>query len=94
MRSFSFWVVTPTGQLFVWQMRAMMHPSAIMAIVPNLGFDHSIIPQTKKKTVRTKKAARGAGGRALSAVCICPGSVFAKERRRELETLVRVGVLL
>ena len=34
MRSASFCVVTPTGQLLVWQMRAMMHPSAIMAMVP------------------------------------------------------------
>lgn len=36
LRSSSFCVVTPTGQLFVWQIRAMMQPSAIMAIVPNL----------------------------------------------------------
>ena len=33
-RSFSFCVVTPTGQLLVWQMRATMQPTEIIAIVP------------------------------------------------------------
>ena len=45
LRSSSFWVVTPTGQLLVWQMRAMMQPSAIMAIVPKL----------KTKTIKKEK---------------------------------------
>ena len=31
----SFCVVTPTGQLLVWQMRAITHPTAIIAMVPN-----------------------------------------------------------
>ena len=30
----SFWVATPTGHLFVWQTRAIMHPSAIIATEP------------------------------------------------------------
>mmetsp|Transcript_31683 Transcript_31683/g.53232 ORF Transcript_31683/g.53232 Transcript_31683/m.53232 type:complete len:305 (+) Transcript_31683:1062-1976(+) len=34
-RSSSRWLATPTGQLLVWQMRAMMQPVAIMATVPN-----------------------------------------------------------
>mmetsp|Transcript_30564 Transcript_30564/g.40375 ORF Transcript_30564/g.40375 Transcript_30564/m.40375 type:complete len:227 (-) Transcript_30564:3696-4376(-) len=34
LRSSSFWVVMPTGQLLVWQTRAIMHPSATMAMVP------------------------------------------------------------
>mmetsp|Transcript_6889 Transcript_6889/g.18758 ORF Transcript_6889/g.18758 Transcript_6889/m.18758 type:complete len:291 (+) Transcript_6889:798-1670(+) len=33
-RSSSRWDATPTGQLLVWQMRAMTHPVAIMATVP------------------------------------------------------------
>ena len=33
-RSSSRWLATPTGQLFVWQMRAMMQPVAIIATVP------------------------------------------------------------
>mmetsp|Transcript_5453 Transcript_5453/g.22327 ORF Transcript_5453/g.22327 Transcript_5453/m.22327 type:complete len:291 (+) Transcript_5453:831-1703(+) len=32
--SSSRWDATPTGQLLVWQMRAMTHPVAIMATVP------------------------------------------------------------
>ncbi len=35
-RSSSSWVATPTGQVFLWQTRAMMQPSAIMALVPKL----------------------------------------------------------
>ena len=34
-RSSSLWLATPTGQLLVWQMRAMMQPVAIIATVPN-----------------------------------------------------------
>ena len=33
-RSSSLWLATPTGQLFVWQIRAMMQPVAIIATVP------------------------------------------------------------
>lgn len=29
------WLATPTGQLFVWQMRAITHPVAIIATEPN-----------------------------------------------------------
>lgn len=28
------WLATPTGQLFVWQIRAITHPVAIMATDP------------------------------------------------------------
>ena len=34
LRSASFCVATPTGQLFVWQTRAIMQPSAIIATEP------------------------------------------------------------
>ena len=36
LRSSGSCVATPTGQVFLWQTRAMMQPSAIMALVPKL----------------------------------------------------------
>ena len=34
MRSSGSWVATPTGQVLVWHLRIMTHPSTINAVVP------------------------------------------------------------
>ena len=58
-RSFDFCVATPTGQLFVWQTRAMTQPAATMATVPK---PNSSAPRSASLTtsmpVRTPPSAR------------------------------------
>ena len=65
-RSSSRWLATPTGQLLVWQMRAMMQPVAIMAMVPKpyssapiraarTTSEPSLRPPSARRTTRSRR---------------------------------------
>mmetsp|Transcript_32382 Transcript_32382/g.63748 ORF Transcript_32382/g.63748 Transcript_32382/m.63748 type:complete len:229 (-) Transcript_32382:1131-1817(-) len=59
LRSSAFCVATPTGHRFTWQTLAIMHPSAIMTIVPNPNSSAPIIaPTTMSQPVRSPPSTR------------------------------------
>ncbi len=59
LRSSGSWVATPTGQVFLWQTRAMMQPSAIIALVPKLTSSApSIAAMTTSRPVAMPPSAR------------------------------------